>query len=84
MVYEFTSDDNSTYTYGHRLLYSDYTKYVLIAHGDVVALLKDVEYEGVWYEEDGNKLYVTYTVTEVVKRYMTSINFSCILGKILR
>ena len=39
MVYEFTSDDNSTYTYGHRLLYSDDTKYVLNAHGDVVALL---------------------------------------------
>ena len=41
MVYEFTSSDSDTYTYGHRLLYSDDTKYVLNAHGDVVALLND-------------------------------------------
>ena len=39
MVYEFTDDDSNTYTYGHRLLYSDNAKYVLNAHGDVVALL---------------------------------------------
>ena len=26
MVYEFTSDDNSTYTYGHRLLYFKQTQ----------------------------------------------------------
>ncbi|MBR3996589.1 MAG: DUF4329 domain-containing protein [Clostridia bacterium] len=70
MVYEFTPNDSNSYTYGHRLISSDDAKYVLNAHGDVVALLKDVEYEDLWHEEeDGNNLYVTYTVTEVVKRY---------------
>ncbi len=39
MVYEFTPTDSNSYTYGHRLLYSDNAKYVLNAHGDVVALL---------------------------------------------
>ncbi|MBR3994307.1 MAG: RHS repeat-associated core domain-containing protein, partial [Clostridia bacterium] len=70
MVYEFTPTNSNSYTYGHRLISSDDAKYVLNAHGDVVVLLKDVEYEDLWHEgEDGNNLYVTYTVTEVVKRY---------------
>jgi len=58
MVYEFTSDDSNTYTYGHRLLYSDDYKYVLNAHGDVVALLNSdgetvKEYD---YDAFGNEL----------------------------
>ena len=39
MVYEFTTEDETTYTYGLRLISSDDYTYVLNAHGDVVALL---------------------------------------------
>ena len=39
MVYEFTSTDDNSYTYGLRLISSDDNIYVLNAHGDVVALL---------------------------------------------
>ena len=65
MVYEFTSDDSNTYTYGHRLLYSDDAKYVLNAHGDVVALLNSdgetvKEYD---YDAFGNELNIDTTDT---------------------
>lgn len=40
MVYEFTSDDSNTYTYGHRLLFSEEYKYILNAHGDVEVLIE--------------------------------------------
>jgi len=58
MVYEFTSDDSNTYTYGHRLLYSDDYKYVLNAHGDVFDLFNSdgetvKEYD---YDAFGNEL----------------------------
>lgn len=65
MVYEFTSSDSNTYTYGHRLLYSDDYKYVLNAHGDVVALLNSdgetvKEYD---YDAFGNELNPSATDT---------------------
>ena len=60
LVYEFTDDDSSTYTYGHRLLYSDNAKYVLNAHGDVVALLNANGVVTKRYEYDafGNELNI--------------------------
>ena len=40
MVYEFTGNDSNTYTYGHRLLFSEEYKYILNAHGDVEVLIE--------------------------------------------
>ena len=62
-MYEFTSSDSDTYTYGHRLLYSDDTKYVLNAHGDVVALLNNSGVVTKRYEYDafGNELSIDNT-----------------------
>ncbi len=39
MVYEFTATDDNTYFFGLHLISSDDYKYVLNAHGDVVALV---------------------------------------------
>jgi len=40
MVYEFTGTESNTYTYGHRLLFSEEYKYILNAHGDVEVLIE--------------------------------------------
>ena len=65
MVYEFSGSDSSTYTYGHRLIYSDNVKYVLNAHGDVVALLNNsgVVTKRYKYDAFGNELGVDNTDT---------------------
>ena len=65
MMYEFTSSDSDTYTYGHRLLYSDDVKYVLNAHGDVVALLNNSGVVTKRYDYDafGNELNIDNTDT---------------------
>ncbi len=65
MVYEFTPNDSNSYTYGHRLISSDDAKYVLNAHGDVVALLNDSGVLTKRYDYDafGNELNVDSTDT---------------------
>ena len=40
MLYEFTGTESNTYTYGHRLLFSEEYKYILNAHGDVEVLIE--------------------------------------------
>ena len=65
MVYEFTGTDSNTYTYGHRLLYSDDYKYVLNAHGDVVSRLDSIgdELKRYKYDAFGNELNPSETDT---------------------
>ena len=69
MVYEFSGSDSSTYTYGHRLLYSDDVKYVLNAHGDVVALLNNSGVVTKRYDYDafGNELGIDNTDTNTFR-----------------
>ena len=58
MVYEFTGNDSNTYTYGHRLLFSEEYKYILNVHGDVVALIdsEDEFVKSYSYDAFGNEL----------------------------
>ena len=65
MVYEFIGNDSNTYTYGHRLLYSEDYKYVLNAHGDVVALIGTTNEVAKRYEYDsyGNEINIAPTDT---------------------
>ena len=65
MVYEFSGNNSNSYTYGLRLISSDDVKYVLNAHGDVVALLNGSgenvkEYD---YDAFGNELNIDTTDT---------------------
>ena len=65
MVYEFTSNGSNTYTYGHRLLYSEDYKYVLNAHGDVAALIDNNNeiHKKYNYDAFGNELNPSATDT---------------------
>ena len=58
MVYEFTATDDNTYFFGLHLISSDDYKYVLNAHGDVVALVNSSGTVTKRYEYDafGNEL----------------------------
>ena len=65
MVYEFNGNNSNSYTYGLRLISSDDAKYVLNAHGDVVALLNANGVVTKRYEYDafGNELSLSESDT---------------------
>ena len=63
MVYEFTGNDSNTYTYGHRLLFSEEYKYILNAHGDVEVLIEsdNIFVHRYRYDAFGNELNLDST-----------------------
>ena len=65
MVYEFTGSESNTYTYGHRLLFSEEYKYILNAHGDVEVLIEsdNTFVHRYRYDAFGNELNIDTTDT---------------------